>query len=224
MKKLVYGFVIGLIVGLALPTYASALDLCQSEALGSTTSVNGWGASSAQNSLLSATIVLSTDCTVAAISAKMRNHSGGSGMDAQLCIRSANDGGGSVLGCTDSGSLSPTGSFTEVVGTVASPFYLVSGTYYLYLTRTGALSNTDYWDIAGDGSDTVRAFYVPDGFWSNSPSTGPLGYALYEDNTPPDPNTGAATSSVDQIQENLGTAFYLFMLSMCIMVWMMRKH
>lgn len=224
MKTFFYGLLVGLVCGLALPTYASALDLCQSEQLSSTTSVNGWGATTAQNSLLSTPIVLSGDCTVAAISAKMRNHSGGSGMDAQLCIRSADDGGGSVLGCTDSGSLAPTGSFSEVIGTVASPFYLTAGTYYLFFTRTGAGSNTDYWDIAGAAATTIRAYYIPDGFWSNSPSTGQLGYGLYEDNTPPDPNTGAATSSVDQIQENLGTAFFVFLCSMCIMIWMMRKH
>lgn len=94
--------------------------------------------------------------------------------------------------------------------------------------------STGNWNTLGSGQGLWHPSPMPYatglntvGTWTTSGSTVMTAIAFEIEPvgvTPPPIELGGATSTVDQIQDNLFYAYVLFLLTMVIMIWIMRKH
>lgn len=150
---------------------------------------------------------------------------------------------GAVTATCSSGAMSATAitsaSGFGILGNGSGTGPFVSGTTYYYSgTNTGTndlrvkVCDTGTYTAIPAGAFNITLMAAGCGSYSELTFTGTSGWtgtiqagSVITDvpPTPPIP-TGGATSTVSQTQENLSTAFYLFLLSMFGMIWLLRKH
>lgn len=81
----------------------------------------------------------------------------------------------------------------------------------------------------GDTTSTCNATSIVAGVsWfagsGASPYPDPITSGCYVPPDPPDIDIGGATSTIEQTQQNLSTAFFVFFISFLGVVWLLRKH
>lgn len=105
--------------------------------------------------------------------------------------------------------------------TFSSPPSLSSGaTYWIVTHRTGSDDTSAYYAAAGESGGTGAKTYAS-GTWSAAGNS-----MVYQFTIVGGASGGGAdaTSTVDQAQQNLSTAFLLFFVAMFGMIWLLRKH
>lgn len=139
------------------------------------------------------------------------------------------DFGTGLQTATTSGSITLTRStadsvpivFARILNATTTPGAELTSLYqFIFPTSSGGANLM--WGAAGTVSPETYTFTT-----SAAGNIGSVGiFAVAAAEPPPEPFdfTAGATSSVDQTQENLSTALFLFLFSMFGTIWLMRKH
>jgi len=118
----------------------------------------------------------------------------------------------------------PGGSFAWATSTFSGGVLLSPATnYWLVYTFDGTPSGSNYreWAVFDSGS----SFFKSDGAsWTSIASTQGTFQIEGSDSSPVTPSIGGATSTVDQAESNLASSVYIFLASLMLMVWLVRKH
>jgi len=113
--------------------------------------------------------------------------------------------------CTDSAALaSPTNGAGET--TIESFDY----------GSTGYATISSYKEVAAASADSVTTNWT--GSYNASQQVLAVRYEASGPGLDPDPSSSSATSTMDQTQQNYAMATFMFLMSMVIMIWLVRKH
>lgn len=133
--------------------------------------------------------------------------------------------------CTADAVSIQTSGYQYATGTVASPSTISAGNYWLVAETYGTPSTTNYYDLGLMNSTPFGGYKT---YVASAWLTGAGGYAatfyILDDGSTGGGGGGsatttiAATSTIEQSQQNLSTAFYLFMFAFFGMIWLLRKH
>lgn len=154
-------------------------------------------------------------------------HVGTVGDHTYITLEADNAGSPSGTALATSANVDPAASVVGASGpwsastyTFSSPPSLSSGvTYWIVTHRTGADDTGAYYAAAGESGGTGGKTYAS-GSWSAAGNSMVYQFTLVGDT----PTAADATSTVDQAEQNLSTAFFLFFVSMFGMIWLLRKH
>jgi len=111
------------------------------------------------------------------------------------------------------------------VATFSTPVELANGVDYWVVFDTNSYSGANFYLNAGDTTGGATLSLFNGTTWqSDYPGSLPNLTFDIEDAPPPLPDLGGATSTVDQMQGNLGTAFYIFFIAMFGIIWLLTKR
>jgi len=134
---------------------------------------------------------------------------------------------GSLLatGSTVSGaSISGTSYANASWATSTFSYTLTAGTnYWLRFTRSGAADNSNYY-ITPYRIAAANVKHYNGTVWGSYEGDTTLTLYGASSTSPTPPDLGGATSTVDQSQQNLANAVYIYLACFALMVWLMRKH
>jgi len=133
-----------------------------------------------------------------------------------------NAGTGAFMARVGSGVVSPqsaAGDYTDTLANVCSGTFGTQDVTFIGMNVDSGTGFSD-WSAACDTSATAtitgcNALAGRSGYWT---------FTIAHGSPPPPPPPPAATSTVDQAEQNLGISFFLFLLSMCAMIWIIRKN
>jgi len=172
---------------------------------------------------------VSSNCVVGNIEAVIKSNGTPTG-DIWYSIYSS-DGGVPDAMLTYTDNLAYDGTFTVRAGAAQAYYELVPSTQYWLVVESDQIpSSANFWEVQ---IGTPPSSYGQDYYLFNTTWTVETGYSFtsWEVNdddppTPPEPpmDLGGATSTPDQAQENLSTAFLLYFVAMFGMIWILRKH
>jgi len=129
---------------------------------------------------------------------------------------------------SNAGTSAYNGDYESETGTY--PWLKVGGTYRIAGNEGDcklepiSQASLGYYSTGTADCASLAALVASSGDWLQDSGSPPS--PDFEDVTPPPPpvELGGATSSVDQSQQNLSTAFALFLAAMFGMIWLLRKH
>lgn len=178
------------------------------------------GGSNTDGNQLAMSFVPSSDCDVSEVKIRMSPVGSPSGGLVGYLYENSGSVPGSLL--ATGGTFSPLTGTRATSTSAFSSVSLDSGvTYWLVVKKGGTASATDYytWASEASGAGAINT----SGSWSVYDND----FVLEVVGNEPSPTpvvTGGATSSPEQTQDNLSTAFYLYFVSFFLIVWLMRKH
>jgi hypothetical protein len=216
MKKL---FIIGAL-GILFWAPSAFADVCAIQQPTSVT-IHNFGSLNTYDPLLATPFVVSANCLVTAVGVHIQTNSG---TIATGLIDIYSDSGGSPSTSLESHTLP---SFSTSMAWATTTFngttnLLVGTTYWIVLSQT-VLSNTLFgrWDL---GVATYGNIKVNNGSaWATAEADGGL-FELDGTVAAAAVPLGEATSTVDQAQKNLSTAFVLFFISFFGMIYLLRRR
>lgn len=210
-------------VFLALSAFVRFADAMTCATFTGTDEVDEFGRVAPLQVMLGQPFTVLSDCAVTSIDTRLRVGAGSPSDDVTVFLYSGASNPTTLL--EQGTDLDVVGAYATYTSTFTGSTVLTSGhTYWYVLGRSGSTSNTAYYQSnAGTSVMWPNAQRYNGTIWS-SPGTYNLWFTINGDAPTPPATSTAATSSLDQSQQNLAWAFLLFYITFLGTVWLMRKH
>jgi len=105
-----------------------------------------------------------------------------------------------------------------------TPASLTASADYWVVFKTTSFNGSNFYSLSGDVSGGVNRAWTGSAWSNDYPDALPNLTFDVVDTPPPAPDLGGATSTVEQMQSNLGSAFYIFFIAFFGMVWLLSKN